>query len=141
MAQTKKKRRRKHRGTQGGRIDTRPARGRPRSRAEAQARARSRGGKKKSAARSGERIPNPPSWSSAAKKGGVAAIFFVGLLALIGSNPVGSVIAGAVIGIVFYIPMAYLMDRFFYQRYLRKEAQKQAAKEAQRTGGARQAEG
>ena len=43
MAQTKKKRRRKHRGTQGGRIDTRPARGRPRSRAEAQARARSRG--------------------------------------------------------------------------------------------------
>ena len=141
MAQTKKKRRRKHRGTQGGRIDTRPARGRPRSRAEAQARARSRGGTKKSAARSGERIPNPPSWSSAAKKGGVAAIFFVGLLALIGSNPVGSVIAGAVIGIVFYIPMAYLMDRFFYQRYLRKEAQKQAAKEAQRTGGARQAEG
>jgi hypothetical protein len=141
MAQTRKKRRRKHRGTQGGRIDTRPARGRPRSRAEAQARARSRGGKKKSTSKTGERIPNPPSWSSAAKKGGVAAILFVGLLALIGSNPVGSVIAGALIGIVFYIPMAYLMDRFFYNRYLRKEAQKRAAKEAQRTGGAQQVEG
>ena len=42
MAQTKKKRRRKHRGTQGGRIDTSRRRGRPRSRAEAKARARSR---------------------------------------------------------------------------------------------------
>ena len=41
MAQTKKKRRRKHRGTQGGRVDTSAARGRPRSREEAKARARS----------------------------------------------------------------------------------------------------
>ncbi len=36
--------------------------------------------------------------------------------------------------------MAFLLDRFMYQRYVRKEAQKRAAKEAQRTG-ARQAEG
>ena len=131
MAQTKKKRRRKHRGTQGGRIDTRPVRGRARSRAEAQAKARSKTKKRKP----GERVPQPPSWSSAAKKGGVAAIFFVGLLALIGSNPVGSLIAGVVIGVAFYIPMAYLLDRFMYQRYLRKEAQKRAEKEAQRSGG------
>ena len=38
MAQTNKRRRRKHRGTQGGRIDTKPTRGRPRSREEAKAR-------------------------------------------------------------------------------------------------------
>ncbi len=139
MAQTKKKRRRKHRGTQGGRIDTRPSRGRPRSRAEAQARARSGRGKKSKQGKSGERIPNPPSWSTAAKKGGVAAVLFVGILALIGSNPITTVIAGAAIGIFFYIPMAYFMDGFFYRRYLRKEAQKQAAKEEQRAGG-RQAE-
>ena len=136
MAQTKKKRRRKHRGTQGGRIDSRPARGRARSRAEAQSRARSRTKKKKP----GERVPQPPSWSSAAKKGGVAAIFFVGLLALIGSNPVGSLIAGVVIGVAFYIPMAYMLDRFMYQRHLRKEERKRVEKEAQRSG-ARQAEG
>ena len=41
MAQTKKKRRRKHRGTQGGRVDTNRRAARPRSRAEAKARARS----------------------------------------------------------------------------------------------------
>jgi hypothetical protein len=129
MAQTKKKRRRKHRGTQGGRIDTRPARGRARSRAEAQARARQRGKKKKP----GERVPQPPSWSSALKKGAVAAVLFVGLLALFGQKPVASLLVGIVM-LGFYVPMAFLLDRFMYQRYLRKEAQKRAEREAQRQG-------
>jgi hypothetical protein len=135
MAQTKKKRRRKHRGTQGGRIDTRPARGRPRSRAEAQNRARSRGKKKKP----GDRTPSPPSWSSALKKGAVAAVLFVGLLAFFGQNPIASLLVGIVM-LGFYVPMAFLLDRFFWQRHLRKEAQKRAEREAQRTG-AGQAEG
>jgi hypothetical protein len=134
MAQTKKKRRRKHRGTQGGRIDTRPARGRARSRAEAQARARQRGKKKP-----GERVPQPPSWSSALKKGGVAAVLFVGLLSLFGQNPLASVLVG-VLMLGFYVPMAYMLDRFFWQRHLRKEAEKRAEREARRTG-AGQAEG
>jgi len=41
----------------------------------------------------------------------------------------------------FYIPMAFLLDRYMFQRYVPKEAQKKRAeREAQRTG-ARQAEG
>jgi hypothetical protein len=136
MAQTKKKRRRKHRGTQGGRIDTRPARGRPRNRAEAQSRARNRGGKK---SKPGDRTPKPPSWSSALKKGGIAAVLFVGLLAFMGQNPIAALVFGILI-LGFYVPLAFMMDRFFYQRYLRKEAQKRQEREAQRTG-AHQAEG
>jgi hypothetical protein len=136
MAQTKKKRRRKHRGTQGGRIDTRPVRGRPRSRAEAQSRARSRGAKKK---KPGDRTPQPPSWSSALKKGGVAAVLFAGILAFMGQNPIATLLI-AVLMLGFYVPMAFLLDRFFHQRYLRKEAQKREEREAQRTG-AHQAEG
>jgi hypothetical protein len=135
MAQTKKKRRRKHRGTQGGRIDTRPARGRARSRGEAQAKARSRTQRK-----GGPRVPKPPSWSSAAKKGALAAVLFLVVLSVVGQNPIVSLLAAVAVGLVFYIPMAYLMDRFVYQRYLRKEAQKRAEREAQRHG-ARQAEG
>jgi hypothetical protein len=134
MAQTKKKRRRKQRGTQGGRIDARPARGRPRSRAEAQARARSRTKKK-----AGPRTPDPPSWSSALKKGGIAAVLFVGILSLMGQNPAVSLVVG-ILMLSFYVPMAYLMDRFFHQRHLRKEAQKRAEREAHRTG-AEHAEG
>ena len=134
MAQTKKKRRRKHRGTQGGRIDRRPARGRARSRAEAQSRARSRSKKG-----SGPRTPGPPNWSSAFKKGGVAAVLFFVLLMVFGQNPVTSVLVG-VLMLGFYVPMTYLLDRFIHQRFLRKEAKKRAEREAQRTG-AGQAEG
>jgi hypothetical protein len=134
MAQTKKKRRRKHRGTQGGRIDRRPARGRARSRAEAQARARSRGKKK-----SGPRTPEPASWSSALKKGGIAAVLFVGLLSLFGQNPAVALFVG-ILMLGFYVPMAYLLDRFMYQRFVRKEAQKRAEREGQRAGTG-QAEG
>ena len=134
MAQTKRKRRRKHRGTQGGRIDRRPARGRARSRAEAQSRARSRSKKKP-----GERVPQPPSWSSALKKGGIAVALFVGILAIMGQNP-AAIVAIGVVMLPLYTGMSFVMDRFFHQRYLRKEAQKRAEKESQRTG-ARQAEG
>ena len=130
MAQTKKKRRRKHRGTQGGRIDTRPARGRPRSRAEAQSRARSRGKKK---GKGGPRVPEPPSWSSALKKGGIAAVLFVVLLSVFGQQPLISLLVG-ILMLSFYVPMAYLLDRFMYQRYLRKEAQKRQEREAEGTG-------
>ena len=112
MAQTKKKRRRKQRGTQGGRIDTRPARGRARSRAEAQSRARNRTKKK-----GGPRVPEPPSWSSALKKGGIAVALGVGVLML---------------GV--YVPLDFTLDRFVYQRHLRKEAKKHAEREAQRAG-------
>jgi hypothetical protein len=134
VAQTKRKRRRKHRGTQGGRIDRRPARGRARSRAEAQQRARSKTKKKP-----GDRTPQPASWSTALKKGGVAAVLFVGLLALFGQNPIASLLIG-VLMLGFYVPMAFMLDRFMYQRYLRKEEQKRVEREAQRTG-ARQTEG
>jgi hypothetical protein len=135
MAQTKRKRRRKHRGTQGGRIDRRPARGRPRNRAEAQSRARGRAKKKP-----GERIPNPPSWSGALKKGAIAAALFVAFLLVIGQTPAYVAVGTALLVLPFYTGMSFVMDRFFYQRYLRKEAQKRAEKEAQRTR-APQAEG
>ena len=128
MAQTKKKRRRKQRGTQGGRIDTRPARGRARSRAEAQSRALNRTKKK-----GGPRVPEPPSWSSALKKGGIAAALFVGVITVFGQAPAVALGVG-VLMLGFYVPMAFTLDRFVYQRHLRKEAKKDAEREAQRAG-------
>ena len=62
MAQTKRKRRRKHKGTQGGKIDSRP-KGRPRNRAEAKQRAQARrsgSGGKRAVAQQG---PQPPTWA------------------------------------------------------------------------------
>jgi hypothetical protein len=135
MAQTKRKRRRKHRGTQGGRIDSRPVRGRARSRAEAQSRARSRTKKKKG----GPRVPEPPTWSGALKKGGIAAVLFVALLFLFGQSALTAVFVG-ILMLGFYVPMSYLVDRFIHQRHLRKVARKRAERETERTG-AEHAEG
>jgi hypothetical protein len=128
MAQTKRKRRRKHRGTQGGRIDRRPAKGRPRNRAEARARARNRGAKGKQV-----RGAKPPSWGSAFGKGlFAAALFFAGLVFIFGEKVAPTaLISLAMVG--FYVPMAYYVDRFFYNRQLRKEERERLAKTERRS--------
>ena len=129
MAQTKKKRRRKHRGTQGGGINTRP-KGRPRNRAEARQRAQQRrsgaGGKSKS--RAPTRGIVAPTWSSAIKKGLVAGALFFVLLAIVFKEPMGQSAALAAFMLVFYIPMGYLTDRFFFQRAIRKEQRERQAR-------------
>jgi hypothetical protein len=117
MAQTKRKRRRKHRGTQTGKVDRRP-RGRPRNRSEARARARS-GGKRGR----GERPLNPPTWRGAILKGGLAAGIFFALLALAFGRPPGGSLLLAGFMMLFYVPMTYYTDGFFYKRRLRQAEQ------------------
>ena len=114
MAQTKKKRQRKRRGTQGGRIDDKPRGGRPRSRAEAQARARQ--GRKPS----GPKQDLPPTWKGSSVRGlAAAAIFFIALLLLF-KRPVGVAAAFAGFMLVFYIPSGYYIDTALWRRRERK---------------------
>ena len=124
MAQTRRRRRRKHRGTQGGKIDTRP-KTRPRNRAEAKQRAQARrsgaGAKKRAAAPARGSVP--PTWGSAARKGVLAAGIFFALLALAFQRPLAASAGIAAFMVVFYVPMAYYTDRFFYNRQKRKEQQ------------------
>ncbi len=126
MAQTKKKRRRKHRGTQGGRVDTRPRK--PQNRAEARQRAKTRkssgsSSRKRPAAGMGSRQLEPPSWGGAIKKGGLAAVFFFVLIAFVfGRGPAGAAGISALM-LLFYVPMSYFVDTFFFNRQLRKAEQ------------------
>jgi hypothetical protein len=127
VAQTKKKRRRKHRGTQGGRIDSRP-KGRPQNRAEARQRAKqkraSRGGSGgRAAAPRGQRPVSPPSWRTATFKALAAAVVFFLLLAVVFGRPTGASAALAGMMSLFYIPMAYYVDKFFFNRRIAQEAQ------------------
>lgn len=108
MAQTKKKRRRKHRGTQGGRIDT-SRRARPKTRAEAKARARS--GTKRA-----PRGDHPPTWRNSALRGIGAAVIFAVLLLLIFKRPLGSALALGAFMLVFYIPAGYYIDMMMWRR-------------------------
>jgi drug/metabolite transporter (DMT)-like permease len=106
MAQTRKRRRRKHRGTQTGRIDNR-ARGRPRNRAEARSRARSR---------SPRRQDRRPTWGSAFNRGLLAAgVFFLLMMLVFGESVVRS-LALAAFMLVFYVPFGYYFDMFLYRR-------------------------
>jgi len=109
MAQTRKKRRRKHRGTQGGRVDPNRRAGRPRNREEAKARAR--------AGRSGSsKVDAPPTWRSSIVRGAVAAVIFTVLLMLIFKRPVGAALALGAFMLVFYIPAGYYIDTMMWRK-------------------------
>jgi hypothetical protein len=110
MAQTNKRRRRKHRGTQGGRIDTKPARGRPRSREEARNRARA---KKRPP---GPKADLPPTWRGSAIRGLIAALIFALLLLAIFKRPVGVALAFGAFMLAFYIPTGYYIDMTLWRR-------------------------
>jgi hypothetical protein len=108
MAQTKKKRRRKQRGTQGGRVDNKP-RSRPRTRAEAKQRASA---KRKPAARQ----DLPPTWRSSIIRGLVAAVVFFVALLLIFQRPLGAALALGAFMLAFYIPAGYFIDMTLWRR-------------------------
>jgi hypothetical protein len=110
VAQTKKKRRKKHRGTQGGRIDTK-RRARPRSRQEAKAQARSRRG-----GGTAQRHDAPPTWRSSILRGLVAAAIFFALLLLLFQRPVGAALALGAFMLVFYIPAGYYIDQMMWRK-------------------------
>ena len=107
MAQTKKKRRRKRRGTQGGRVDTGANRGRPRSKQEARAQARKR---------NENRFDRPPTWRSAAIRGVIAAVIFVALVIFAFRKPASEALAFGGFMLLFYIPAGYYMDQAMWRR-------------------------
>jgi hypothetical protein len=109
MAQTRKKRQRKRRGTQGGRVDNSVRTGRPRSREEAKARARSRR----------KPVPKqdmPPTWRSALLRGLFAALIFAVLLILAFKKPLGASLLFAAFMLAFYVPSGYYIDLTMWRR-------------------------
>jgi hypothetical protein len=121
MAQTRKKRQRKRRGTQGGRVDPNPRAARPRSREEAKARARS---KRKAA----PRADLPPSWRSSIVRGLVAATIFAVFLLFVFKRPVGVALALGAFMLAFYIPAGYFMDMAMWRRRERARIREQAGR-------------
>ena len=133
MAQTKKKRRRKKRGTQSGRVSTGRGGPRPRSRQEAQARARSRskggkGSKGGGQAQRGHRHDQEPTWRGAIMRGAVASGLFVVIVVLLFKRPVAPAAGLGVLMLAFYVPMGYYIDRFFYSRRQRAQQKEREAR-------------
>jgi Flp pilus assembly protein TadB len=119
MAQTKRKRRTKHRGNAAGAIESRGRTGRKPTAEENKSTS-------KTSARDARRR-KPPSWNAAGLKAlAMAVLLFVIIqLGFFGKNDTSTTQALflAVMALVIYTPLAYMTDKFVYQRMLRSQGQ------------------
>ena len=116
MAQTKRKRRSKHRGNAAGTIEARGRTGRPLSpeerKKEARAEARER------------RLNKPPTWKSSLARGAIAAIFVFAFVALTAKkDAVVAALSVTLLALVVYVPAGYYLEVFLYRRRQRQRQQ------------------
>jgi hypothetical protein len=116
MAQTKKKRRTKHRGTAAGTVTNRGRTGRPPNADE-------RKKQTKESAREA-RLNAPPTWNGAFKRAGLAAAFMFIFLLLTSKGNVVAAVIFAVFAFALYVPSGYYLESWLWQRRQRKKQQK-----------------
>jgi hypothetical protein len=112
VAQTKKKRRSKHRGTPAGTIESRGRTGRKLKEDE---RAKPKTGR-------ANRFDKPPSWRSAITRAGIAAgIFLVAVVGLF-RQAIPGAISISLVMFLLYIPLGFYTDQLLYRRRLKQKA-------------------
>ena len=115
MAQTKRKRRSKHRGNAAGTVEARGRTGRKPTAEEQR--------KKGDANAREERRFVEPSWASAATRAGLASLmlFVLFQVGLAGQEQTVATSAGlAIAAFLIYVPLGYKVDRVFWERRMRK---------------------
>ncbi len=115
MAQTKRKRRTKHRGTAAGAIQSRGRTGRPPTSEER---------KKQTRAEARERRLNtPPTWKGSMVRAALAAalIFVFVAVTTKGKSRIEAALLFAVVAMAIYIPAGYYLESFLYRRRQRKK--------------------
>ena len=122
MAQTKRKRRSKHRGNAAGSIEARGRTGRKLT-AEEQKRAAGKSGARDA------RLRKPPTWNGALmKSAAMAVILFVlvnfGVLGGKANTSTSQALFLAAVAMVIYTPLAYVTDKWVYNRQQKNLAQK-----------------
>ncbi len=114
MAQTKKKRRRKHSGTQAGTVQRGTgAAAKPQTKEE-----------RREAARRArlERLDRPPTWRGALNRAAIAAAVFALLVVLLFGRSVAQGVALGVFTFLLYIPLGYGVDMAIYRFRQRRRA-------------------
>jgi|HigsolmetaAR201D_1030396.scaffolds.fasta_scaffold01657_12 hypothetical protein len=107
MGETKRRRRRKHRGNAAGIVEARGRTSRPRP-GDRQPRT--------AAERRAARYDRPPTWRSAINRALVAAIIFVAVMALLLGRDLGPALAVGAFMFLIYIPLGYYTDLWIYRR-------------------------
>jgi hypothetical protein len=114
MAQTRRKRTRKHRGTPAGTIERSGRTGRPQTRQDAKQIARQR---------RTERLDKPPTWRGAMQRAAIAAAVFGVLVVIAFKRDVAQGVILAAFMFLLYIPLGFATDTFVYRfRQRRKQA-------------------
>jgi hypothetical protein len=114
VAQTRRKRTRKHRGTPAGTIERSGRTGRPRTREEATSISRQR---------RTERLDKPPTWRGAMQRAAIAAAVFGVLVVIAFKRDVAQGVLLAAFMFLLYIPLGFATDTFIYRfRQRRKQA-------------------
>jgi Flp pilus assembly protein TadB len=119
MAQTKRKRRSKHRGNAAGSIEARGRTGRKPTSDEMKKSSRQQARDR--------RLAKPPSWNSAAVKAlAMAALLFaLTQFGILGKNTsIGQGLLLAAFALILYTPLAYMTDKWVYNRMLRQREKK-----------------
>lgn len=116
MAQTKRKRTRKHRGTAAGTVEKAAHNRSTRQSATAK--------KPTKEELRQARMSKPPSWRSAANKAAIASIVFGALLLVLFKRPAPEALVWTVVVFFFYTPLGYMTDRTVYNRRMRNRAKK-----------------
>jgi hypothetical protein len=106
MAQTKRKRTRKHRGTPAGTIERAGRTGRSRTGADA---------KQISRQRREDRLSKPPTWRGAVNRAGIAAVVFGVMVVVLFKKSVASGVVLAAFMVLLYIPLGYATDLAIYR--------------------------
>ena len=127
MAQTKRKRRTKHRGNAAGSVEARGRTGRKPTESERR--------KSSTTNMREERRFTEPTWGSAAMRAGLASVmlfvlFQVGLAGEKQSIATSLVLALA--AFLLYVPLGYKVDRIFWERRMRKAGRPLPAPKAKR---------
>ena len=105
MAQTKRKRRRKHKGTPAGNV-VRPAAG---------GKGKAKDPKEEARRRREERMDRVPTWRGAVNRAAIAAVIFGALLiSPLFNRPVQQGLVLTVFIFLIYIPLGYGTDKLFY---------------------------
>ena len=116
MAQTKRKRRSKHRGTAAGTIETRGRTGR---KPDPQVT------KKQTAKdRRTQRLAQPPTWQRATLGAGAAAalLFVLTQVGLFQKNvPLSQAIGVCLFAMLIYVPIGYAFDSWMYKRFSKQQ--------------------
>lgn len=117
MAQTKRKRKSKHRGNAAGMIESRGRTGRPLTEADKRDDAKANARKAKL-----DRLNAPPTWRGSANRAVVATCIFLVALLLLFHESVAKALSLAGFVFLLYIPLGYYTDLYIYRWRQKKQA-------------------